>query len=531
MSGSAAVELSNPGREEEIKLEIPKYEYRKPTEEELASCRCCRIFLVVLFLILLVGLLAAAIVLIATTERCNKRGQKAEVSLAYHIHVPSFFDSDNDGYGDLNGVKLKTNYLKSLGVKTVVLNEADKNEVKSLVDALKDDGISVYLGLPNYVNEDSDWFIASQNGSSKRDWFIWHTNGSVNDWKTSSGSKAWHQAKDGTYFYSYYGKEKPMLNYMNEDVVAAVKAMHKSLMDFGVKGFVLGDVSRLTVDINVVDGDQNQKSSHQVLHKLSTYIRSLGGQVWAITGNSIQDSTEYYGSESMKEADVVVFNQFASMKTFPDASTMNATLTQVFDNTPTYGSSAMIIGGPSYSRAATKLSPDEASFMNLFMMTLPDKYLAYYGDELNMKDNLDGSSTSIMQWNNTLNAGFTKNTSGPYIKLGNDDYKKSNVESKRDGLFNKLAKLRASLESFAKASVEIISTKNNVLLFVHEKKILVIANFGATEVKGINTKNDKIDITEVKVLFSSDKDQIGKGLDLKSIDAPGYYVCVAEITK
>ena len=42
-------------------------------------------------------------------------------SVSYEIFVRSFYDTDNDGVGDFNGVRQKLPYLKDLGIKTVWL--------------------------------------------------------------------------------------------------------------------------------------------------------------------------------------------------------------------------------------------------------------------------------------------------------------------------------------------------------------------------------------------------------------------------
>jgi hypothetical protein len=38
----------------------------------------------------------------------------------YHIYPKSFFDSNGDGIGDLKGITMKADYLKSLGVTGIL---------------------------------------------------------------------------------------------------------------------------------------------------------------------------------------------------------------------------------------------------------------------------------------------------------------------------------------------------------------------------------------------------------------------------
>lgn len=42
-------------------------------------------------------------------------------AVIYQLHVRSFFDANNDGYGDFEGLRRKLPYLEELGVNTLWL--------------------------------------------------------------------------------------------------------------------------------------------------------------------------------------------------------------------------------------------------------------------------------------------------------------------------------------------------------------------------------------------------------------------------
>ena len=52
-----------------------------------------------------------------TKLRHTKWWQKGPL---YHIYPKSFYDSNGDGIGDLKGITMKADYLKSVGVKGIL---------------------------------------------------------------------------------------------------------------------------------------------------------------------------------------------------------------------------------------------------------------------------------------------------------------------------------------------------------------------------------------------------------------------------
>ena len=43
-------------------------------------------------------------------------------SVVYQIYPKSFYDSNNDGVGDIKGITLKLDYLKELGIDYIWMN-------------------------------------------------------------------------------------------------------------------------------------------------------------------------------------------------------------------------------------------------------------------------------------------------------------------------------------------------------------------------------------------------------------------------
>jgi alpha-glucosidase len=170
----------------------------------------------------------------------------------YQIYPRSFADSNGDGIGDLNGIRKKLEYLKKLGIGAIWLSPhypspmvdcgydvADYcavapeygtlDEFKNLLVEAHALGIRVVLDLVlNHTSDQHPWFLESKSGkkSPKRNWYIWKkgkNGGSPNDWNSTFGGSAWElDPTSGDYYYHYFFKEQPDLNWDNAAVQEAM---------------------------------------------------------------------------------------------------------------------------------------------------------------------------------------------------------------------------------------------------------------------------------------------------------------------
>ncbi len=198
----------------------------------------------------------------------------ANDAVIYHIYIPSFNDSDGDGMGDLRGVSQKIEYLEDLGINTIYLSPIfksanvdwgyDVTDFYSIQPALGtlDDldkilrkahtmGMHVLLDFPiNHVSNAHPWFIesASSRTNPKADWFVWkdpigydvNSNPLPPDAASVSlifGGSAWeYSATRGQFYYHFFHKAMPDLNYDNPDVKKAIFDAIRHVYSLGVDG-------------------------------------------------------------------------------------------------------------------------------------------------------------------------------------------------------------------------------------------------------------------------------------------------------
>jgi len=198
----------------------------------------------------------------------------------YQIYPRSFADGNGDGIGDFAGMVEKLNYLQDLGIDAIWLSphfpspQADcgydvsdyagvapeygtLEEFKAFLDGAHERGIRVILDLVlNHTSDQHPWFLESgaSRDNPKRDWYVWR-DGTVtadgrrlppNNWESTFTGSAW-EYDPGTdqYYYHYFLKEQPDLNWRNPEVKAALWDAVCFWMDMGVDGFRLDAIATI----------------------------------------------------------------------------------------------------------------------------------------------------------------------------------------------------------------------------------------------------------------------------------------------
>ena len=220
-------------------------------------------------------------------KKLDKKWWKKEVG--YQIYPRSFYDSNNDGIGDLNGITEKLDYLKNLGITLIWVcpifkspmddNGYDisdyydvnpefgtKEDLEKLIAEAEKRGIKVILDLViNHTSDEHEWFLeALKNPESKyRNYYIFKRgkNGlPPTNWRSHFGGSAWEKVegeadKNGNemYYLHLFTKKQPDLNWENPEVRKELYEMVNYWLEKGIAGFRVDAINSIKKDARYLD--------------------------------------------------------------------------------------------------------------------------------------------------------------------------------------------------------------------------------------------------------------------------------------
>lgn len=359
----------------------------------------------------------------------------------YEIFVRSFYDSNGDGTGDLQGVIEKLDYLNDgdpettddLGITGIWLmpvmespsyhgydvidytkiekDYGTRDDFQALIKAAHERDIVVITDLViNHTSNQHPWFFASKSpGGRYDDWYIWTNDSSVAGERGPWNQPIWHPA-DGRYYYGIFWSGMPDLNYETPEVTEQMYEIARFwLEEMDVDGFRLDAVKYLYEN---EFGLENLPVTREWLQEFNDYIKSV--EPGALAVGEIWDASEI-ASEYVREGSVDLAFEFDLAQTMLRSSwvgssqTMSEVQTRVTELYPT-NQYAAFLSNHDQKRVMNAVLDDmgAAKVAASLLLTNPGVPFIYYGEEVGMHgDKPDERIRTPMPWDAGTGVGFT----------------------------------------------------------------------------------------------------------------------------
>jgi alpha-glucosidase len=355
--------------------------------------------------------------------------------IIYQVYPRSFQDTDDDGIGDLEGIRRRLDYLTWLGVDAFWISPiypspmadfgydiSDYRGVDPLFGTLADfdrligdahtRGLKLILDfVPNHTSDQHPWFVESRSsrGSPKRDWYLWRDpapdGGPPNNWLANFGGSGWEfDVTTGQYYYHAFLKEQPDLNWRNPEVRHAMLGALRFWLDRGIDGFRVDVLWLLIKDDQFRDNPPNPAwQPHQpgIERLLQQYtadrpeIHELVGEMRAVLDGypdrvligeiylPLERLVTYYGENGRGAQLPFNFQLISAAWTAQDIG-------RIVDDyeaaLPEGCWPNWVLGNHDQKRIATRVGVPAAPLAAMLLLTLRGTPTLYYGDELALEN-------------------------------------------------------------------------------------------------------------------------------------------------
>ena len=359
----------------------------------------------------------------------------------YEIYPQTFYDSNGDGIGDIQGIIEKLDYVKSLGCNALWLNPCfdspfrdagydvrdykkvaerygTNEDLEELFKVAHEKGIYVLLDLvPGHTSEEHEWFRESakeeENEYSGR--YIWtDTAFSRGDGMPFIGGEA---PRGGTYIINFF-KSQPALNYGYREIHEPAWQMPIDAPDALATREAMKDIMRFWLDKGC-DGFRVDMADSLVKNDGEDKLATM--EVWKDIAGTIHEEypnaalvsewnkpmqslsagfdMDFYldwrgngYSVLLRDYDIPKFgkpfeknNSYFSVDSERDIHGFLRDYLHQYEGSKDKGLWCLITGNHDTVRVAPMLDEAERRLAFAFLLTMPGAPFIYYGDEIGMR--------------------------------------------------------------------------------------------------------------------------------------------------
>ncbi|MBQ8624403.1 MAG: glycosylase [Oscillospiraceae bacterium] len=463
-------------------------------------------------------------------------------AIFYEIYPQSFNDTNGDGIGDFQGIIEKLDYIKELGCNALWINPCfaspfgdagydvsdyylaaprygTNEDLKRLFDEAHKRQMHVLLDLvPGHTSVEHKWFKESMKAQKNEftDRYVW-TN-SIWEEPQGMGCIRGISDRDGSCAVNFFSHQ-PALNYgfykpdptkpwqqsMDDEGPKATLGELKNIMRFwlglGCDGF------RVDMAGSLVKHDEDSKGTIKLWQNVREFLdnefpHAAMVSEWGEPNKSLQggfhmDFLLHFGPSHYNDL-FRCEEPYFSGRGKGDVSQFVAKYLHNYEKSEKKGLICIPSGNHDMDRLARHIKGDNLKIAFAFLLSMPGAPFIYYGDEIGMNyvENLvsvEGGygrtgSRSPMQWDDTLNAGFSLAPQEKlYVKL-DDSPDRPTVKAQmadEDSLYNEIKRLieirQANKALQSKGEIEFVYAQENEYPFVYKRSaddeaVLVILN-------------------------------------------------------
>ena len=365
-------------------------------------------------------------------------------AVVYQIYTKSFYDSNGDGIGDLQGIIQKLDYIQKLGATVIWLNPIYKSpdvdngydisdyqsiderygtldDFKELLEKAHARGIRLIMDMVlNHTSDEHHWFKESRKSKENRyrDYYIWRPakNGKEpNNWGNyfyEGEGSAWEFDETTQEYYLHnYSRKMPDLNWKNPRMKEDMCRMMRWWLDMGVDGFRMDAVNRLVKPEGLPDSPNpptppvgihgyvvdrtmcaNCPGIHELLHELNQEVfKKYDIMVVGETGNVDAAIAIDYVKEEREEINMVFHFEIAKNPVLKNAIEIkeierrwNRVVMEQNGWITQYLSNHDTPRQVSFFGNDDKYRYESATMLGLLMHTHPGTAFIYQGEEIGM---------------------------------------------------------------------------------------------------------------------------------------------------
>lgn len=248
-------------------------------------------------------------------------------AVIYQLHVKSFFDGNNDGIGDFQGLISKLDYVAELGVNVLWLlpfypspRRDDGYDIAGYTDVHPEYGTLVEFQhfvaeahargiriitelVVNHTSDQHPWFQRARRalpGSPERDFYVWsdsdkrYAGTRIIFLDSEKSNWTWDEEAKAYYWHRFYFHQ-PDLNFDNPLVLEECLKVLRFWLDMGVDGLRLDAVPYLVEREGTVN--ENLPETHAILKRIRAEVdaRYPGRVLLAEANQWPEDVQQYFG--------------------------------------------------------------------------------------------------------------------------------------------------------------------------------------------------------------------------------------------